>query len=191
MSDANAPWFYSIFVGQTREECIEVLGPDAFRLTAGAIMARLHAGGYKPDVLDPSREPLAAPGVTSRIIDDDGRVMLVSVDVDGDVISVQERVGEPYPDEKAPKGLAILVPVGTVKTARATMPTGWQIQRACNDLGLSLAQMATHLRVPQRRLRVEGDAEIILPRPALTTIHRILHKAGIALRDPDEAASQD
>ena len=99
MSDSTAPWFYQIFAGISREACVETLGPRAFELTSEQIVGRLAALGYKPDVLDPSREPLPAPGVTARLIDEAGRVFLVSVDETEGMIAVQERVGQPYPDE--------------------------------------------------------------------------------------------
>ena len=97
MSDA-APWFYSIFVGETREECEEVLGPGAFDIAAPSMVERLLAANYRPDVLDPSHEPLMTSGVTTSVRMR-GRTFIVSIDERLGLISVQERTDEPYSDE--------------------------------------------------------------------------------------------
>ena len=77
MSDGQ-PWFYSIFGGQDHGECEAVLGPGAFTMSARDIVEHLDEAGYRPDILDPSREPLPTPGITVKLLHA-GRTIAVSV----------------------------------------------------------------------------------------------------------------
>ena len=63
MNDGQ-PWFYSIFVGPGPRRVQAVLGPGAFTMTGSDIVEHLEETGYRPDVLDASREPLPTPGIT-------------------------------------------------------------------------------------------------------------------------------
>lgn len=97
MNDGQ-PWFYSIFVGQNHAECKAVLGPSAFAMKAAEIIDHLDTAGYRPDIIDPSREPLPTPGITVKLLHA-GRTIAVSVDREWGIISVQEIRAAPYPDE--------------------------------------------------------------------------------------------
>ena len=91
----EAPWHYLLFIGRNREACIDVLGPDAFKLRAEQIVDRLYAAGYTPDVFNPSRGPHPAPGVTTRI-EYEGCTYLITVDEEAGAMTVQDAVADLY-----------------------------------------------------------------------------------------------
>lgn len=86
----EAPYFYTHFAGRGRELlALELSDPNPFTLSGEKIVERVLAAGYKPDVENKEREAYPTPDALA-IVSRNGQHFLVSVDVEGETIAVQE-----------------------------------------------------------------------------------------------------
>ena len=92
------PYFYTYFAGQGRELlALELDDPNPFTLSGAKIVERVLAG-YKPDLGHQEREPYHTADALS-VVERDGQHFLVSIDVEGETIAVQEQRADAYERE--------------------------------------------------------------------------------------------
>ena len=92
----KAPLFYTYFAGQGLELLrLELDDPNPFTLPAAKIVERVLAAGFKPDLEHQEREPYHTADALS-VIEREGQTFLVSVDIEGETIAVQEQRMKAY-----------------------------------------------------------------------------------------------